>query len=56
MEKNTMGLRQRILNASTVSQIEALLEEGRTYEFAAEKTIRAWKNAAKRRVSEIKAQ
>jgi hypothetical protein len=55
MEK-TLGLRQRIISATTVSQIEALLLEGKTYTMAADKTRRSWANAAKRRVSELKAQ
>lgn len=48
-----IGLRQRILAASTVSQIEALLAEGKTFNFASGKTRRAWVNAAKRRTGEL---
>ena len=54
--KNKVGLRQQILTATTVSQIEALLLEGKTFEWAANKTRRAWKHAAARRVTELKAQ
>jgi len=51
-----IGLRQRILAASKVTEIEALLLEGKTFSKALAKTKRAWRNAAARRMTEIKAQ
>lgn len=53
MTDTKIGLRQRILAATTVSAIETLMKEGLNYEAASEKTRRAWKNAAKRRVHEL---
>jgi hypothetical protein len=53
MSETKMGLRQRILQATTVGAIETLLKEGLTFTFASEKTRRSWKNAAKRRTAEL---
>jgi hypothetical protein len=44
------GLRQKILFATSKDAIETLLEEGKTYEFAAKKTRNSWKSAARRKV------
>ena len=54
METNAIGLRQQICMADNSAQIEALLAKGKTYEFAMEKTRRAWKRAAARRLEELK--
>lgn len=42
------GLRQRILKAASQDEVNKLLEEGKTYEFASHSTRNAWKSAARR--------
>lgn len=44
-----IGLRQRILSASSNEEVQKLLNEGKTYEFASKKTRNAWANAARRK-------
>lgn len=43
------GLRQRILTASSNDEVQTLLNEGKTYEFASKKTRNSWGNAARRK-------
>ena len=43
------GLRQRILTASSVEEIQALLHEGAEYRQASDKTARRWLIAADKR-------
>jgi hypothetical protein len=43
-----MGLRQKILTVKTEKEVEKLLAEGKTYQFASTKTRNAWKNAGRR--------
>ena len=43
-----LGLRQRILSATSVEGVQKLLDEGKTYEFASVKTRNSWGHAAKR--------
>lgn len=46
-----MGLRQKILSAASEEEVNKLLAEGKTYEFASNKTRSSWKNAAARRLN-----
>jgi len=48
-----MGLRQRILQASTPEEITALCESGKTYEYASVRTRNSWAHAANRRLREL---
>jgi deoxyribose-phosphate aldolase len=43
------GLKQRILTASSSEEVQKLLNEGKTYEFASVKTRNSWANAARRK-------
>lgn len=43
------GLKQKILLASSRDEVEKLLAEGKTYEFASVKTRNSWTNAARRK-------
>lgn len=43
-----IGLKQKILAASSSEEVQKLLSEGKTYEFASVKTRNSWKNAAAR--------
>ena len=45
------GLRQKILLASSREEVEKLLAEGKTYEFASVKTRNSWSNAARRKAA-----
>jgi hypothetical protein len=36
------GLKQRILSAASVDEVQKLLEEGKKYEFASKKTRNSW--------------
>jgi hypothetical protein len=45
------GLRQQILTATSDKNIAELLNTGKTYEFASDKTKNSWKNAARRKLS-----
>lgn len=45
-----MGLRQKILRASSEEEVTKLLAEGKTYEFASRKTRNSWKTASERRL------
>ena len=42
------GLRQRILSATSEEEVNKLMAEGKTYEFASIKTRNSWKTAANR--------
>jgi hypothetical protein len=48
-----MGLRQEIKSADSESEIMALLNKGRSFEFASEHTQHAWKSTAKFRLTEL---
>lgn len=50
---NGKSLRDRILVAKSKAELEALLAEGETYEFASVVTKRRWEKAARRRVAEL---
>lgn len=43
------GLRQRILTASSNEEVQKLLNEGKTYEFASVRTRNSWASAARRK-------
>ncbi len=45
-----MGLKEQIKNASSESEISALLTKGKSFEFASEYTKRSWKSTAKFRL------
>lgn len=45
-----MGLRQKILSAASEEEVNKLLTEGKTYEFASTQTRNSWKSAATRRL------
>jgi len=47
--KNKVGLIQRIKNATSASQVNALLAEGKGYELASSDTRRKWQRAARAR-------
>ena len=51
---NKVGLRQRITSAKSADEVEKLLTEGKTYEFAQVKTQRTWKRAAARILATLK--
>jgi deoxyribose-phosphate aldolase len=44
-----LGLRQRILTATSEDEVKKLLSEGKTYEFASVKTRNSWASAARRK-------
>jgi deoxyribose-phosphate aldolase len=44
-----LGLKQRILTATSEEEVKKLLVEGKTYEFASIKTRNSWANAARRK-------
>lgn len=46
-----LGLRQKILTATSEAEVAKLLEEGKTYEFASVKTRNSWKSAARRKAA-----
>ena len=48
-----MGLREQIKNASSESEIYALLTKGKSFEFANEYTKRSWKSTAKFRLAAL---
>lgn len=43
------GLKQKILLATSQEEVNALLAEGKTYEFASRRTRNSWTNAARRK-------
>ena len=43
------GLREQIVGANSEEEIAALLKEGQAYEWASQKTRRAWKRTAHNR-------
>jgi hypothetical protein len=45
------GLRQRILLATSQNEVDKLLNEGKTYEFASKKTRSSWASAARRKAA-----
>jgi len=48
-----MGLKEQIKKANSESEIFSLLSKGKSFEFATEDTRRAWKSAAKVRLSTL---
>ena len=50
---NMTGLRERILKAPSVENINTLLTEGEKYEYASPRTRNAWGHAAARRAREL---
>ena len=49
-----LGLKQRILSATSIDEVSKLLKDGTTYEFASVKTKNSWVNAAKRNAAGMK--
>lgn len=45
------GLKQRILVATSEDEVQKLLNEGKTYEFASKKTRNSWASAARRKAA-----
>jgi hypothetical protein len=45
------GLKQRILVAASEEEVQKLLNEGKTYEFASKKTRNSWASAARRKAA-----
>ena len=43
------GLREQIVGANSEEEVAALLKEGQAYEWASQRTRRAWKRAANKR-------
>jgi hypothetical protein len=43
------GLKQKILLATSEEEVNKLLAEGKTYEFASRRTRNSWANAARRK-------
>lgn len=43
------GLKQKILSATSEEEVNKLIAEGKTYEFASRKTRNSWANAARRK-------
>lgn len=48
-----MGLREQIKSAGSENEIVQLLANGRTYEFASDRTKNSWKSTAKFRIAEL---
>lgn len=51
-----MGLRQQILKAPDAETIDKLLEEGNSFEYASQRTINSWANAANKRLNQLRIQ
>lgn len=47
------GLRERIAKAETPGEVKSLLELGSTYTQASDRSRRAWRNTAQRRLAEL---
>lgn len=43
------GLKQKILSATSEEEVNKLIAEGKTYEFASRKTRNSWANASRRK-------
>ena len=54
--KNKLGLRQRILQASSKDEIATLLKEGKAYKDASSMLVRRWDIAANRRIASLEKQ
>lgn len=52
-DSNIEGLRERIAIAKSPEDVSKLLDEGSTYVSASEKTRRAWKHTADKRLKEL---
>lgn len=48
------GLREKIAGSSTVTNIKALLERGKSFRYAIQRTRNAWVNTARRRIQELR--
>lgn len=46
-----IGLKQKLQKAASETEIVDLLNTGKTYEFASDRTKRSWKNSSKRRIN-----
>lgn len=49
-----IGLKQRIREAQNSKDVKALLDEGKTYEFASRHTVRSWQIVSKDRLRDLK--
>lgn len=47
------GLRERIKEATTEKEVNALLASGKKFEFVSDRTCQSWKNTAQRRLKEL---
>ena len=54
--KNKIGLRQRILNASSKEEVQNLLKEGKSYKDASSFISHRWDLAASRRIEVLEKQ
>jgi hypothetical protein len=51
---NTTGLREAIVNATSVDEVESLLKQGYdTFTVASERTKRSWKLSARKRLIQL---
>lgn len=48
-----MGLREQIKNAGSEAEINQLISNGKTYEWASDRTKNSWKSTAKFRIAEL---
>lgn len=48
-----MGLREQIANAGSVAEVNDLISNSKTFDYASEKTKNAWKSTAKFRIAEL---
>lgn len=53
-ERPKLGLKQRILTATTTAQLDELMAEGATFQQASPATQRSWRRAYQRRTLELK--
>ncbi len=52
-KQNTVGIKDRLKIAMADSEIDALLKEGASYEFASAETRDAWQKSAEKRRGEL---
>lgn len=50
------SLRDKIVNAKSKDEVEACLQEGKTYKYASTKTIRRWRAFAQKKISSLSAE
>ena len=48
------GLKQQILSAKSIEEVQQLLNTGKTYEFASQSTRNSWRNAGRRATAYFK--